>query len=108
VLALVVICGVLSVLLLYVEVSSLPHLSEAGYGDSYILFDVLRLRRTGVLYRDLSQPPYVPAQYSPLVYVLYAVAGAVTKSSNPFSALASSCSARLHAVLPLRLQSPAP
>jgi hypothetical protein len=84
VLALVVICGVLSILLLYVEVSSLPHLSEAGYGDSYILFDALRLRRTGVLYRDLSQPPYVPAQYSPLVYVLYAVAGAVTKSSNPF------------------------
>jgi hypothetical protein len=30
VLALVVICGVLSILLLYVEVSSLPLLSEAG------------------------------------------------------------------------------
>jgi len=84
VLAVVVICGVLSILLLYIEVSSLPLLSEAGYGDSYILFDVLRLRRTGVIYRDLSQPPYVPAQYSPLVYVLYAVAGAVVQSSNPF------------------------
>jgi hypothetical protein len=39
----------LSGLLLYVEVSSLPLLSEAGYGDSYILFDVMRLRTTGSL-----------------------------------------------------------
>jgi len=59
-------------------------LSEAGNGDSYILYDVLQFQKTGVIYRDLSQPPYLPAQYSPLVYMLYSVPGRFVSSDNPF------------------------
>jgi hypothetical protein len=36
-----------------------------------------------MIYRDLSQPPYLPAQYSPLVYMIYSVA-ARSPSWNPF------------------------
>jgi len=57
--------------------------SEAGFGDSYILYDVQQFQKTGVIYRDLSQPPYMPAQYSPLVYRLYALPSRVV-SHNPF------------------------
>jgi hypothetical protein len=46
---------------------------ETGYGDSYVLYDVLNFQRTGVIYRDLSKPPYLPAQYSPLVYMIYSL-----------------------------------
>jgi len=56
----------------------LPLLDEAGYGDSYIIYDVQHFDRTGVTYRDLSQPPYLPAQYSPLVYRLYALPSRLT------------------------------
>jgi len=59
-------------------------LSEAGNGDSYILYDVLQFQKTGVIYRDLSQPPYLPAQYSPLVYMLYSLRGRFVSSDNPF------------------------
>jgi len=58
-------------------------LTEAGFGDSYILYDVQQFQKTGVVYRDLSQPPYMPAQYSPLVYRLYALPSRVA-SDNPF------------------------
>jgi hypothetical protein len=57
---------------------------EVGYGDSYILYDVLHLQNTGVIYRDLSQPPYLPAQYSPLMYMLYSLPGRIVYVENPF------------------------
>jgi hypothetical protein len=71
---------------LYVTSLQLGHLlllDEAGYGDSYILYDVHHFDKTGVTYRDLSQPPYLPAQYSPLVYRLYALPSRLT-SENIF------------------------
>jgi hypothetical protein len=77
-------CVLASILLLYAQVSWLPQLAEAGYGDSYILYDVLRFQKTGIIYRDLSQPPYVPAQYSPGVYALFALAVSLSGWSNPF------------------------
>jgi hypothetical protein len=57
--------------------------NEAGYGDSYVLYDVTHFKKTGVIYRDLSQPPYLPAQYSPLVYMMYAIPSE-NPSGNPF------------------------
>jgi hypothetical protein len=58
-------------------------LDQAGYGDSYVLYDVQQFVKTGVIYRDLSQPPYMPAQYGPLVYMLYALPSRVG-FENPF------------------------
>ena len=58
-------------------------LTETGYGDSYILHDVRHFEKTGVIYRDLSQSPYMPAQYGPLVYMFYALPSRVA-SENPF------------------------
>lgn len=58
--------------------------AEAGYGDAYILHDVGHFKRTGVIYRDLSQPPYLPAQYSPFVYMMYAIPPE-NPSGNPFA-----------------------
>jgi hypothetical protein len=59
-------------------------LDEEGYGDSYVLYDVWHFQNTGVIYPDLSQPPYLPAQYSPLVYILYALPGRIIQFENPF------------------------
>lgn len=59
-------------------------LDEAGYGDSYILFDVLHFQKTGVIYRDPSLPPYLPAQYSPFVYIFYSIPGRIATFTNPF------------------------
>ena len=44
----------------------------------------LHFQQTGVIYRDLSQPPYLPAQYSPMLYVLYSLPGRLAASVNPF------------------------
>jgi hypothetical protein len=74
----------LSLPLLAREISFLPLLDEAGYGDSYIIYDVQRYQKTGVIYPDLSQPPYLPAQYSPVVYVFYSLPGRLAAWSNPF------------------------
>ena len=71
-------------LLLVQVVADFPLLGEAGYGDSYILYDVEHFRRTGVIHRDLSVPPYPPAQYSPLVYMVLAVPARVLETANPF------------------------
>jgi hypothetical protein len=59
-------------------------LGEAGYGDSYILYDVVQFRRTGVIHRDPSVLPYPPAQYSPLVYIVLALPGRMLETANPF------------------------
>jgi hypothetical protein len=72
-----------SLFLLAEQMSGLFRLSEVGYGDSYILYDVAHFQRTGEIYRDLSRPPYLPAQYSPLVYMLYALPK-WNAAANPF------------------------
>jgi hypothetical protein len=77
-------CLANSLLLVNSQVSRLFLLDEAEYGDSYILYDALHFQNTGVIYRDLSQPPYLPAQYSPLVYMLYSVPGRIGTFPNPF------------------------
>lgn len=71
-------------LLLVQVVADFPLLGDAGYGDSYILYDAEHFRRTGVIHRDFSVPPYPPAQYSPLVYMVLAVPGRVFETANPF------------------------
>ena len=65
---------------------SLFRLDEAGYGDSYILYDVLYFQKTGRIYRSLTEPPFLPSQYSPLVYLLYSLPGRVGNWENPFVA----------------------
>lgn len=69
--------------LLVRRLDSLFRLAEAGYGDSYILYDIEHFQRTGQIYRDPSTPPYLPAEYSPLVYRLYALPGGIIPE-NPF------------------------
>jgi hypothetical protein len=59
-------------------------LDEAGYGDSPILYDVIHFQKTGTIYRDPARPPYLPALYSPLVYILYSLPGRLTAWQNPF------------------------
>ena len=65
------------------EASTIFLIGDAGYGDSYILYDVLHFQRTGQIYRDTSLPPYLPAQYSPLVYMMYAIPR-LSASGNPY------------------------
>jgi hypothetical protein len=77
-------CLANSLLVVNSQVSRLFLLDDAGYGDSYILYDALHFQDTGVIYRDLSQPPYLPAQYSPLVYMLYSLPGRIGTFPNPF------------------------
>jgi hypothetical protein len=82
---LILVCLV-GIALYVVEGLSLFRLGEVGFGDSYILYDVLHFQKTGLIYRDLSRPPYQPAQYSPLVYILYSTPGRIVHSRNPFMA----------------------
>jgi hypothetical protein len=77
-------CLANSLLVVNSQVSRLFLLDEAGYGDSYILYDALHFQETGEIYRDLSQPPYLPALYSPLVYMLYSFPGRIETFPNPF------------------------
>jgi hypothetical protein len=72
-----------SLFLLAYQLTGLLQLDEIGYGDSYILYDVQHFQRTGEIYRDLSQPPYLPAQYSPLLYMVYALPK-LNAVANPF------------------------
>ncbi len=66
------------------QLSALFALTDIGYGDSYILYDVLHFEKSGVIYRDLSLPPYLPAQYSPLVYRLYSFPDRISTFPNLF------------------------
>jgi len=59
-------------------------LNDAGYGDSYVLYDVQQFQGSGVIYRDLSRPPYTPSAYSPFVYIFYSLPGRIVSSENPF------------------------
>jgi hypothetical protein len=66
------------------ELKLIPLLKERDHGDSYILYDIQHFEKTGIIYRDLTQPPYLPAQYSPFVYLLYSVPGFLIQEDNPF------------------------
>jgi hypothetical protein len=66
------------------EINFLFRLNERDHGDSYILYDIQQFQKTGIIYRDLTQPPYLPVQYSPLVYILYSVPGRLVSWENPF------------------------
>ena len=66
------------------QATTLFQFNEIGYGDSYVLYDVLRFQRTGEIYRDLSLAPYLPAQYSPLMYIIYSLPGRFYRFVNPF------------------------
>lgn len=59
-------------------------LTDIGNGDCYILYDILHFQKSGVVYRDLSAPPYLPAQYSPLLYISYSIPGRIASFSNVF------------------------
>ena len=61
-----------------------PGLNEAGYGDSYILYDAEQFRRTGLIYRDPALPPHPPGIYSPLLYVVLSLPGRMLHTTNPF------------------------
>lgn len=83
--AAVVVCLLTSLLFTAIaQLSSLFSLSEIGYGDSYVLYDVLHFEKSGVVYRDLSMPPYLPALYSPLLYITYSIPGRIAGFANPF------------------------
>ena len=73
-----------SLLLFGSQLPGLFLLDETGYGDSYVLYDLRNFQNTGEIYRDLSQPPYLPALYSPLMYMLYSLPGRVVALENPF------------------------
>src|SRR5262245_12419827 len=66
------------------QMAKFPLLKEAGFPDSYILYDIQHFQRTGVIYRDLSQPPSQPSLYSPMLYVLLALPGSLIPIENPF------------------------
>lgn len=71
---------------LFVGVRQLAHLflsNEVNSGDTYVLYGVQRFEQTGVIYPDLSQPPYMPSQYSPLVYIFYRLPAQIP-FENPF------------------------
>jgi hypothetical protein len=66
------------------QMANFPLFGDAGYPDSYILYDIQHFQRTGVIYRDLSQPPSQPSQYSPMLYMLLALPGSLLPIENPF------------------------
>ena len=54
--ALALVCLTSSLFLLSSQLFQLFLLDEAGYGESYILYDILHFQNTGVIYPDLSFP----------------------------------------------------
>ena len=75
--------SILWLLVRYVPLFSLA--KDVGYGDSYVMYDVMRFQRTGVIYRDLAAPPYVPCSYSPLTYLVHSIPGKVISTEDPFT-----------------------
>jgi hypothetical protein len=84
VLAAIAAAGLIGLLAWVRHLAGLPLLDEAGYGDSYILYDILHLQKSGHIYRDLSDPPVLPAQYSPLLYIVFAGMNELFDLPNPF------------------------
>ena len=66
------------------QIAKFPLLKDAGYPDSYMLYDIEHFQRTGIIYRDLSQPPAQPVQYSPMLYVVLAIPDSLFHTENPF------------------------
>lgn len=64
--------------------SDFPKLGEAGYPDSFMLYDADQFRQTGVIYSDPAVPPYPPAIYGPLFYMLLSIPGRIIQTGNPF------------------------
>jgi hypothetical protein len=83
-LATVAVFLIASVVLLGINISQLPLLDDIAFGDSYVLYDVRHFQATGVIYRDLSQPPYLPSEYSPMLYATLALPGRLVAFANPF------------------------
>jgi hypothetical protein len=75
---------VLAATLLMKQVSLLFLIDEVGAGDSYVLYDVQQFSKSGIIYRDLSQPPYTPSVYSPALYIFYSIPGRLVAWENPF------------------------
>jgi hypothetical protein len=71
-------------LLLIVQAPQIFLHRDVGYPDSYILYSVEQLRQTGLIYRSLAGPPYVPTVYSPMVYVLLSLPGRLLPFQNAF------------------------
>jgi hypothetical protein len=65
--------------------TGLASLLELGYGDSYILYDVLSFEKSGFIYHSSSSAPYLPALYSPFTYLMYSVSRYFS-FANPFLA----------------------
>lgn len=75
---------ILGILQLAVQMPNLFRLDDVDYGDSYVLHDVQQFYKTGIIYRDLSRPPYTPTVYGPMLYVLYSLPGRYLTGENPF------------------------
>jgi hypothetical protein len=69
-LALLVLATIVAVGNIAGTLANLPRVDEVGYGDSYIWYDVQRYVQSGRIYHDLTQPPYTPSVYSPMLYVM--------------------------------------
>jgi len=78
----VVVLALSSTLAIRSVLVQLPLRAEAGYGDSYVMYDVRHFERTGQIYRDLHTPPYLPTQYSPLVYAVLSLPGRLVGDSH--------------------------
>lgn len=63
---------------------TMRQLDDAGYGDSYILYDVHRYVATGTIYKSLSDPPYNATVYGPLLYWVLGKTTAVGGADSPF------------------------
>jgi len=62
-----------SLFLVAAQLSGFFKLDEISYGDSAVLYNVRLFQKTGQIYHDPSQPPYVPTVYSPLAYMIFAL-----------------------------------
>src|SRR5215471_11012894 len=82
--AIVLVFCLLSLPLLARDLSALPLIDEISYGDSYVFYDVQHFARTGIIYRDLNEAPYLPVQYSPAVYAIYALPLRLFQFENPW------------------------
>lgn len=83
--ALALFCLASLLIVLNSQISRIFLLDDADYADSYVLYDIQHFQSAGVIYRDLSEPPYLPSQYSPMMYMLYSLPGRVVALENPIA-----------------------
>jgi hypothetical protein len=84
--AFLLLCAVSTLRLVIHEGVGLFSLDEAGYGDSYVHQTVASYLQTSEIYRDLRNPFELPAQYSPLLYVVLSLPLRVSSWENDFLA----------------------